>query len=60
LRYADDFSICAKSKAEVRELGNEIYLFLEYKLVLPSHREKTGSRRPSNFELLGHGFVPTD
>lgn len=59
VRYADDFSIYAKSKAEARELGNEIYLFLKDKLDLPINREKSGIRRPSNFELLGHGFVPT-
>ncbi|WP_373396848.1 hypothetical protein V8V91_19415 [Algoriphagus halophilus] len=25
----------------------------------PINREKSGIRRPSDFELLGHGFVPT-
>ncbi len=59
VRYADDFSIYAKTKAEARKLGNEIYLFLKNKLDLPINREKSGIRRPANFELLGHGFVPT-
>lgn len=59
VRYADDFSIYAKSKAETRKLGNEIYLFLKNKLDLPINREKSGICRLSNFELLGHGFVPT-
>lgn len=59
VRYADDFSIYAKSKAEARNLGNEIYLFLKHKLDLPINRAKSGIRRPTNFELLGHGFVPT-
>jgi RNA-directed DNA polymerase len=27
--------------------------------VLSINRGKSGIRRPSNFELLGHGFVPT-
>lgn len=59
VRYADDFSIYAKSKKEARKVGNEIYLFLRDKLRLPINREKSGIRRPSNFELLGHAFVPT-
>lgn len=59
VRYADDFSIYAKSKAEARRVGNEVYLFLKNKLALPVNRAKSGIRRPNNFELLGHGFVPT-
>lgn len=59
VRYADDFSIYAKSKAEARKIGNEVYLFLKDKLDLPINRAKSGIRRPNNFELLGHGFVPT-
>jgi len=59
VRYADDFSIYTKSKAEARRLGNEIYLFLKNRLALPINREKSGIRRPTTFELLGHAFVPT-
>ncbi|WP_158861343.1 group II intron reverse transcriptase/maturase [Lunatibacter salilacus] len=59
VRYADDFSIYAKSKREARKVGNEVYLFLRDKLRLPINREKSGIRRPSNFEMLGHAFVPT-
>jgi len=59
VRYADDFSIYAKSKAEARKIGNKVYLFLKNKLDLPINRAKSGIRRPNNFELLGHGFVPT-
>ena len=59
VRYADDFSIYTKSKKEARKVGNEIYLFLKDKLGLPINREKSGIRRPSDFELLGHAFVPT-
>lgn len=57
VRYADDFSIYAKSKAEAREIGNVVYVFLRDKLYLPINREKSGIRRPVNFELLGHGFA---
>lgn len=59
VRYADDFSIYTKSKAEARKIGNEVYLFLKNRLELPINRAKSGIRRPNNFELLGHGFVPT-
>ena len=59
VRYADDFSIYARSKAEARKIGNEVYLFLKNKLDLPINRKKSGIRRPNNFELLGYGFVPT-
>lgn len=58
VRYADDFSIYAKSKAEARRIGNSIFVLLRDKLQLPINKEKSGIRRPSNFELLGHGFVP--
>jgi hypothetical protein len=58
VRYADDFSIYAGSKAEARRIGNAIYIFLRDKLRLPVNRVKSGIRRPVNFELLGHGFVP--
>lgn len=40
VRYADDFSIYTKSKAEAKQVGNEIYLFLKDKLDLPINREK--------------------
>jgi len=58
VRYADDFSIYAKSKAEARQIGNSVFIYLRDKLRLPINRAKSGIRRPSNFELLGHGFVP--
>jgi RNA-directed DNA polymerase len=59
VRYADDFSIYTKSKAMAKKIGNEVYLFLKEKLDLPINRDKSGIRRPVDFKLLGHGFVPT-
>jgi group II intron reverse transcriptase/maturase len=59
VRYADDFSIYAKTKASARKAGNGIFLFLKNKLKLPINREKSGIRRPVDFKLLGYGFVPT-
>jgi group II intron reverse transcriptase/maturase len=58
VRYADDFSIYTRSKQAAREAGNTIYLFLRDKLKLPINREKSGIRRPVNFEILGYKFVP--
>ena len=57
VRYADDFSIYTKSKAEARKVGNAVYEFLRDKLHLPINREKSGIRRPVQFEILGHGFA---
>lgn len=59
VRYADDFSIYTKSKKAARRVGNSIYLFLKNKLKLPINREKSGIRKPVQFKILGHEFVPT-
>ena len=59
VRYADDFSIYTKSKSEAKKIGNKIYLFLKDKLKLQINREKSGIRKPVNFEILGCKFVPT-
>ncbi len=59
VRYADDFSIYTKSNSAARKIGNEIYLFLKNKLKLPINREKSGIRKPVNFNILGYSFVPT-
>lgn len=59
VRYADDFSIYAKTKSAARKIGNSIFLFLKNKLKLPINREKSGIRKPVHFEILGYKFVPT-
>jgi RNA-directed DNA polymerase len=59
VRYADDFSIYAKTRQAARKAGNKIYLFLKNKLKLPINREKSGIRKPVDFEILGYKFVPT-
>lgn len=58
VRYADDFSVYAKSKSEAKQIGNTLFIFLRDKLKLPINKAKSGIRRPTNFKLLGHGFVP--
>jgi group II intron reverse transcriptase/maturase len=59
VRYADDFSIYVRSEKAAKRVGNSIYTFLQHNLHLPINREKSGIRRPVNFNLLGFGFVPT-
>jgi len=59
VRYADDFSIYMKSKKAARRVGNSIFLFLKNKFKLPINREKSGIRKPVQFAILGHKFVPT-
>jgi RNA-directed DNA polymerase len=58
VRYADDFSIYCKTKTEAKKTGNMIYLYLRDKLMLPINRDKSGIRRPINFQILGFSFVP--
>ncbi len=59
MRYADDFSIDVRSERAARRVGNGIFRFLRDKLRLPINHEKSGIRRPLNFQTLGHGFVST-
>ena len=59
VRYADDFSIYTKSRKAARRVGNGIFLFLKNRLKLPINRKKSGIRKPVQFALLGHKFVPT-
>lgn len=59
VRYADDFSIYTKSQSNAKKTGNEVFLFLKNKLRLPINREKSGLRKPVQFTILGHTYVPT-
>jgi RNA-directed DNA polymerase len=59
VRYADDFSIYTESEETARKVGNAAFLFLRDRLRLLINREKSGIRKPGDFQLLGHGFVPT-
>jgi RNA-directed DNA polymerase len=59
VRYADDFSIYTKSRKAARRVGNSVFLFLKNKMKLPINREKSGIRKPVQFKILGHQFVPT-
>jgi RNA-directed DNA polymerase len=59
VRYADDFSIYCKSNHAARKTGNAVFLFLKNKLRLSINREKSGIRKPVQFSILGHRYVPT-
>ncbi len=59
VRYADDFSVYTESASAARQVGNHLFLFLKNKLRLPINREKSGIRRPVDFQILGYRFVPT-
>lgn len=59
VRYADDFSVYTKSRNTARKVGNSIFLFLKNKLKLSINREKSGIRKPVQFNILGYQFVPT-
>jgi RNA-directed DNA polymerase len=58
VRYADDFSIYVNNEKSARKVGNSIFLFLKNKLKLPINRQKSGIRKPVQFEILGYRFVP--
>jgi len=59
VRYADDFSIYCSSKDEARQAKRVVESFLHDKLKLPINHGKSGIRRPSTYQILGYGFVPT-
>jgi RNA-directed DNA polymerase len=57
VRFADDFSIYAKTPYLAQRAAKAITLFLEGKLKLTINREKSGIRKPAEFEMLGYRFV---
>jgi RNA-directed DNA polymerase len=60
IRYADDFCLYTKTKAEAHKVGNTTFKFPKDTLKLIINRETSGIRRPVQFTLLGFGFVPTN
>jgi group II intron reverse transcriptase/maturase len=59
VRYADDFSIYCKSNHAARKTGNKFFLLLKNQLKLHINRDKSGIRKPVQFSILGHKYVPT-
>jgi group II intron reverse transcriptase/maturase len=59
VRYADDFSIYTKGKMRAEVTLKTIEKVLKTKLKLTINREKSGVRKPTQFEILGFGFEST-
>lgn len=59
VRYADDFSVYCKRASQARSVASTLINFLKTKLDLTINEEKSGIRKPVNFNVLGFGFVPT-
>lgn len=59
VRYADDFSIYTKYKNHATATLKAIEKWLNTKLKLTINKEKSGVRKPVQFELLGFGFEST-
>lgn len=59
VRYADDFSIYTKRLSDATATMSAISKYLKTKLKLTINMEKSGVRKPVQFQLLGFGFVPT-
>jgi group II intron reverse transcriptase/maturase len=59
VRYADDFSLYAKTEYLARKAAKNVGTFLKEKLRLVVNPQKSGLRKPLNFQLLGYGFVST-
>ena len=59
IRYADDFSIYCRTKADAWKANKLVLKFLNSRLKLPVNTGKSGIRRPVNLQVLGFGFVPT-
>ena len=59
VRYADDFSIYTQYKSHATATLKAIEKYLKTKLKLTLNGEKSGVRKPVQFELLGFGFEST-
>ena len=59
VRYADDFSIYTQYKSHATATLKAIEKYLKTKLKLTINGEKSGVRKPVQFELLGFGFEST-
>jgi hypothetical protein len=59
VRYADDFSIYCKRPSDATATLKAIEKYLQTKLKLTINKEKSGVRKPVQFQMLGFGFVST-
>jgi RNA-directed DNA polymerase len=54
----EDSATYSKTRSEAKQAGNQVYIYLRDKLKLPINRDKSGIRRPVQFQILGYSFVP--
>jgi group II intron reverse transcriptase/maturase len=59
VRYADDFSIYCKRPSDAWATIRAIEKYLRTKLKLTINREKSGVRKPVQFQILGFGVTST-
>ena len=59
VRYADDFSIYCKYRSHAEAIMRQVEKFLTTKLQLPINKEKSGIRKPVQFQILGFDIVST-
>ena len=59
VRYADDFSIYCKYRSQAEAIMRQVERYLNTKLQLPINKEKSGIRKPVQFQILGYEIVPT-
>jgi RNA-directed DNA polymerase len=59
VRYADDFSIYCKNSSDAWATFRAIEKYLRTKLKLTINKEKSGIRKPVQFQILGFGFTST-
>lgn len=59
VRFADDVSLYTKTPYLAKRTYQRVKAFLENKLKLKINSEKSGIRKPTQFELLGYGFTPS-
>jgi group II intron reverse transcriptase/maturase len=56
IRYADDFSLYAKTPYLAQRAAKAVTAFVEGKLRLKINRQKSGIRKPEQFQVLGYSL----
>lgn len=59
VRYADDFSVYAKTPYLAQRAAKAVTEFVEGKLRLKINRQKSGIRKPEHFQVLGYSLTKT-
>ena len=59
VRYADDFSLYAKTPYLAQRAAKAVTEFVEGRLRLKINRQKSGIRKPEHFQVLGYSLTKT-